>query len=129
MGKERRRLNRFWIQDKVFVSLGLKLPRVGRIKDISKGGLAFEYLTDYMSYKIDNDSDADKFLNATIFLVGNQFSLNDIPCMIVYDIPGRVFINSLIVKKRCGIQFGSLTESQWKKLIFFLSKYAAKPVL
>lgn len=127
MGKERRRLNRFEVQDKVFVSVGLNLPRVGRIKDISKGGLAFEYLTDYMAYNIDEDSD-DKSLQATIFLVGNQFCLNDIPCMIVYDIPGRVFLNSLIVKKRCGIQFGSLTQTQWKKMIFFLSRYATVPV-
>ena len=124
MGRERRELTRFLVQDNAFAALGLRLPKVGRIKDISTGGLAFDYLTDYVMDEINNGKSDKSVLNINIFLSKNGFHLSDVPCAVVYDVVGDILTNSFIIKRRCGVQFQELTEKQMTKLGFFLADYA-----
>ncbi|MDM8525837.1 hypothetical protein QUF80_20890 [Desulfococcaceae bacterium HSG8] len=123
MGRERRKLTRFMVQEKAFVAVGFNFPKIGRINDISRGGLAFEYLTDYARDKAGNEGSDSESFQATIFLVGEGFRLNDVPCVIVYDVLGRIFSNSFILKRRCGVKFGRLTETQRKELNLFLAEH------
>ncbi len=123
MKSERRNQPRFLTHDKAFVAMGISLPRIGKIKDISLNGLAFEYLIDCPVNKAGYEDSDKNFLQANIFIVGGGFSLADIPCIMVYDTINNIFTRSLIVKKRCGVQFGEFREDQTRKLGVFLADH------
>jgi len=79
---------------------------LGKIRDISKGGLSFEYLWDDGSDKDSSEVD--------VFLAGNGFYLPKMPCEVVYDfqIGADLTSNSTFHDRRCGVEFGNLTEEQ-----------------
>jgi hypothetical protein len=115
-----RKHDRFLTDESAFAALGCNYTKVGKIKDISLGGLAFEYITG--EHTDQNSSKVD------IFLVGNAFNLYNVPCKMVYDIQIHVpHTNNNFVKilttKRCGIQFGMLTEDDIFHLKLFLEAY------
>ncbi|MCX8042559.1 MAG: PilZ domain-containing protein [Desulfobacterota bacterium] len=106
---------RFIPKKNAFAALGRGITLVGKISDISKGGLAFEHIWDI-------EDREEHYDVVDIFLPGNEFYLADIPCAKVYDIPiqkGSVFSPSLITK-RCGIKFTFLTDAQIEQLEDFL---------
>ena len=117
---ERRRHIRLLAQDDAFAALGSRFSRVGRLKNISIKGLAFEYITDGESGQ-DNSQ-------LKIFVSGNGFHLPKVPCRVVYDIPvrspkaSRIFYQPFITKQ-CGVQFGPLTEDKMAELNHFLETY------
>ena len=122
MRSEQRKHERFIAKENAFAALGPKYTRVGKIKDISVGGLAFEYIAGEEFNK--NASEID------IFLVGTEFHLYKIPCKAIYNIDVHVpHINNKLVKiyttKRSGVQFKILTKDL-KVLIKFFLKYHIK---
>ncbi|QTA84399.1 hypothetical protein [Desulfonema magnum] len=121
MKPERRNQPRFLTSDNAFIAMGIRMPKIGKIKDISLNGLAFEYLVNCPTDKADREDSHEKFSQANLFLVGGEFSLTDIPCIMVYDIIKYIFTQSLIVKKQCGVRFGELGEDQAKELGLFLA--------
>ncbi|QTA88465.1 PilZ domain-containing protein [Desulfonema magnum] len=123
MGNERRKTTRFLVRENAFATLGRRLPKIGRIRDISMGGLAFEYLTDYATDENENGNAKEEFLQAGIFLAGTGFQMSDIPCTVVYDIGDSILGNSFIIRKRCGIQFGDITERHRANLGLFIADY------
>ncbi len=117
---ERRRHIRFLAQENAFAALRTSFTRVGRIKNISVGGLAFEYITDEESNQEGSQID--------IFISGNGFHLPKVPCAVVYDIPARspfgdgMFYHTFM-SKQCGVQFGELTQDEKEQLDLFLAKH------
>ncbi len=105
--KELREHERMSPDDNVFVALGSCYTKVGRMKDISKGGLSFEYLL-YETDMYDTEQKCD------IFSTKNTFSLTGVPCQIVYDIASNGHTSHSfalsISNMRCGIRFTSLTD-------------------
>jgi len=90
---------------------------LGKIKDISRGGLAFEYL--YNKGCKEDPSGID------IFLSGNRFYLPKLPCKVAYDFhlgEDLIYI-SAFHDRRCGVQFGEFTEKQERKLKLFLNNH------
>ena len=63
MRSEQRKHDRFIPKENAFAALGRKYTRVGKIKDISVGGLAFEYIAGEESNN--NASEIDIFLVET----------------------------------------------------------------
>ncbi len=117
MAIKKRKYERFSPQGNAFAALGRRYTKVGRIKDISLGGLAFEYIS-----AVGTDRDSSR---VDIFLIGDVFHLYNIPCEVVYDIPHPVlFENIESIKlssiKRCGVQFGTLTEDDMVQLKLLL---------
>jgi hypothetical protein len=117
MRSEQRKHDRFITEENAFAALGRKYTRVGKIKDISLGGLAFEYIAGEEFNQ--NASEID------IFLVGTEFHLYKVPCKTIYNIDVHVpHINNKLVKifttKRCGVQFEKLTKDLTALLKFFL---------
>jgi hypothetical protein len=115
---ERRKFMRFLAQGTAFAVLRPHFTKLGKIKDISEGGLAFEYIA-YERQK-ENSSGID------IFLSDNGFYLGRIPCKIRYDIKiAERYQTSTdrIERRRCGLQFGELTEEQAAQLKFFLKNH------
>ncbi|MCX8043778.1 MAG: PilZ domain-containing protein [Desulfobacterota bacterium] len=122
MQQDKRQFPRFVPIRDVFAALGRGITRVGKVKDISKGGSSFEYIVhaDIMQ-KTAHEID--------IFIPGEEFYLADIPCRIIYDIPinkDNTF-TAPFIPKRCGIQFGELTERQKQMLDYFLTSFARIP--
>jgi hypothetical protein len=124
MDIEQRKYVRFSVQDNTFAALGSEFEKVGKVNDISKNGLALSYLIE--SIKVGSDRD---FSKVDIFLSGNRFHLQRVPCKIVYDIQdSKSNKNDSIMKHRCGLHFGKLNKSQSELLDLFLKKYTTGPL-
>jgi len=108
-------------QENAFAALGQSYIKVGKVIDICKSGLAFEYIAREKASSADNQVD--------IFLTGNVFHLYNVPCEIVYETDIHVpHVNNKFVKlltnRRCGIKFGDLSESDNRELGKFIAAYA-----
>lgn len=125
MDFEQRTYSRFFVKDKTFAALGSEFETVGKIKDISIKGLALSYLSE--SIKTCSGRDHSQVY---IFLSSNSFHLPNVPCKIVYDIQDpESIINNGILIRRCGLQFGKLSESQSELLEMFIENYTTGPIL
>ena len=120
MRSEQRKHDRFIPTENAYAALGRKYAKVGKIKDISKNGLAFEYIAGEEFNN--NASEID------IFLIGTEFHLYKVPCKMIYNIDAYVpKINNRLVKlfttKRCGLQFKNLTKDFRTLLEFFIKHH------
>ncbi len=125
METDKRKDERVLVGDEVIVALQNKSSRVGRVKDISIGGLSFEHI-----YDEDLEREPSK---RDLSLWVNDFSMLNIPCRVVYDIPisePPEYDNLTIHFKtrRCGVQFETLTEPQRAQLDFFFKTYTRERV-
>jgi hypothetical protein len=94
---------------------------VGRVKDISRNGLAFDYLA-YEDKMIDVCWSEMDF-----FIPNSDFCIMQMPCEIIYDIDIGRDVETFIIlftNRRCGVRFRELTEEQEERLLFFLDTYA-----
>ena len=117
---EQRKYARFLPPSQAFAALGSTYTRVGKVKNISLGGLAFEYII--------GEETNSNFSRIDIFLVGDVFHLYNVPCKMVYDIQIHVpYVNNTFIKKlttkRCGIKFDGLSEDAITQLEFFLEAH------
>jgi len=120
MRSERRKYIRFQAQDTAYAAVGAEFAHVGRLIDISIGGLALEYLTD----------DDAQLMNppVDIFVREKNFHLAKLPCKIIYNMrldthgTTQMSTNGLL-RKRCGLEFESLSETHKKQLESFLRNH------
>lgn len=124
---DRRKHERFSVRDNAYVAVRPEFYRLGKIKDISKGGVAFEYLQpsflDHASYASDNLKNPE----IDIFLSDRKFYLSSIPCKVVYDknlTHDDGTLDTGCQDKCCGLQFGDLNAKQVEQLMFFISNHA-----
>ncbi len=116
---ERRKFRRLLPQELTFAALRPHFNRLGKVKDISKGGLAFEYILSETQYVDSSEID--------VFVSSDRFYLRRIPSKIVYDIKMVEEYQSL-ERRWCGVQFGDLTEEQADKLDSFLQNHTTGTV-
>jgi hypothetical protein len=121
MEEDKRKDKRFLVGEEVIVALRNRSSRVGRVKDISMGGLSFEHI-------YDEDLGGNHSKNDVSLWVDN-YSMADIPCRVVYDIPISEppeydYLSVHFRTRRCGVQFGKLTENQETQLNFLLKTHA-----
>lgn len=123
MTAERRKHPRFLPVKQAYAALGRSFTKVGRIGNISLGGLAFQYLQDPRSLP-------DDFSTLRIYLAGSSFHISGIPCSIAYDVPvarthpDEAPWRSLDVMS-CGVSFRDLTNAQRSHLLLFLEKHTS----
>ena len=79
MPPERRAHTRYAPVETAYAALGAEYSRVGKIRDFSLGGLAFEYL-------VDKTPNGGK-VTVDVFLVDDSFHIHNLPCKIIYDVP------------------------------------------
>jgi hypothetical protein len=100
--------------------IGPGFTKVGEVTDISMGGLAFRYL------------ERGKPLNGTyidIFMIEEVFHFGKVSVKTISDVAvvgGTP--SSLITIRRCGVQFGELTDHQMFQLENFIKDYATGEV-
>jgi c-di-GMP-binding flagellar brake protein YcgR len=120
MRSERRKYTRFQAQATAYAAVGAEFTHVGRLIDISIGGLALEYLTDDDARLMDSPVE--------IFVREGEFHLSKLPCKIIYnmrlDAPGKTQTSTNgLIRKRCGLEFESLSETHKKQLEAFLRNH------
>jgi hypothetical protein len=120
---ERRRHVRYRPTEGTFAAIGPSYEIVGRIRDISRGGLSFTYFDfedaskgpeqDFLSNQVD------------IYMLNNGFNLRGVRCVIVnkefYTEKHQIkFSGAMPALKRCGIRFESVNAEQEKELTRYL---------
>ena len=120
MPPERRTHPRYLPVETAYAALGAEYSRVGKLKDFSLGGLAFEYL--------DNKTPNGGKVTVDVFLVDDSFHIHNLPCRIIYDVlllGGDENGAPLFNTRRCGISFTSHTSEQEKQIKIFIRKHTS----
>ena len=114
--EERRGYTRFPVEEwGTVATLGPKQFVVGRVLDISKSGLSFQYIPNGVHIKDPTE------VNICVF--GHVFLIQSFPCRRVYDVDEAAPDFSVVLTKRCGIEFRGLADEQVTNLEFFLKTY------
>ena len=107
---------RYRVPKESFVTIGTDEPIMGQIIDISMGGIAFRYM--------DSKKPTDES-HLNMFLTEGNVCLDQVPIKAVSDheIPNTVLCKtvdeippSCRTMRRCGAQFGDLTQHQMSQL-------------
>ena len=114
METERREFKRLLPRDVTFAVFRPHFSNLGKVKDISIGGLSLEYVL--------NKTKNTGFSEIDIFLTDDFFYLRRIPSKIIYDREIDEESRSVITM-RCGLQFDDLTPTQTSQLEYFLQNY------
>ena len=116
---ERRVYRRYKAQDGSFAAVRDGSTKLGPIKNISKGGLAFTYIAE-------GDKLPESF-SVDVFFSGEGFYLKDVPSNKISDshVNTNSPISSLVIKEM-GIQFKELKHDQQKQLDNFIRDFTIK---
>lgn len=119
---EHRKYKRFRVQHGPNVVLKPSGAGAGRLVSISMGGLVFEYLAKQASSIEATELD--------IFLLQGAFELRHIPCQRIWDLPTYELLPTTpLQKRRCGVEFGELTQSQISQLEYFIQNHTTGEVV
>jgi c-di-GMP-binding flagellar brake protein YcgR len=114
---ERRQHERFLVKDLAIAVPNKPASQVGRIVNISKGGMAVRYL---------DQSDWLENAEAIDILVNSNFFMTNIPIENVHDFKVENQVSfSIIDERQCCLKFGSLSPDQASLLDEFIVKYSA----
>ncbi len=120
-GEDRRRFPRFPTPKGSFAALRSLPEKVGAIRDVSLGGLAFEYVVDAFADPFQGDFDGE----IDIFTVDRRVALRRIPCCMIRDKllarSSESFFASTLNVRHCAIQFKRLEEDKARSLEDFIS--------
>ena len=114
---EHRKHRRFLIPRDAFAALGPHFNQVGPLTDISKGGLAFCY----MSRKKQPNG-----LSLDIFLTDADFYLSCVPLKEVFDSEAPNNTAGCAPIRRCRVQFGDLTDNQLSRIEHIIQKHTVR---
>ena len=110
---ERRKYKRFKIKGSAFAIMNSSPKRIGKITDISKSGLALQYLK--------NGDNSNKLKVLDIFKSDFSLFIDDIKAKVISDV--EIIDKKLAGSKemrRCGIQFEGLSNNQISQLMNFI---------
>lgn len=115
---ERREYKRFRMQKSAFVVFGSHAGELGRIMDISRGGLGLRYIA--------YGDRPNGLSELVIYLADKSFYLEKAAFKTVWDfeIAGQ-FPSSLMTMRRRGVQFGKLTQEQISQVAYFIENHTA----
>lgn len=110
MDSERRRKPRYGPHGQTFVVLRPHFTTVGKLIDISARDLAFNYIA------LDGDEKGATHLD--VFRNDHDFCLSRVQCKIIYEAKEKEAF--YFESRRCGVQFGELTDEQAARLENYL---------
>ena len=118
---ERRKYTRYRAREDTYAALGSNYTKVGKIKDIGIGGLAFEYIYDL-------EEQEPNHYKVSIFLTSRKFFLWNFPCQLIYEVSENFIVEnhisaSFLDRRRCGLQFSKIQESQKQNLEYFCNHH------
>ena len=123
-GAERRQNPRYLVKGNLIASLRNGKETIGKVKDISMGGLSFEHME-----PVDEKRSNRESLERNLYLL-DDFNLSRIPCRIVYDYPVQLIKSTEYLKlplnsktRRCGVQFQALSDEHQGQLELLLETH------
>ena len=112
---ERRKHERFKVDNGALVLLGWYYEKVGRLIDISEGGIAFRY---------SHNEEEQKGSDLAIVLSETNFYLDEVPNKTISDLELADKIpTASITARRRGVQFTNPTAHQKSQIEFFINNY------
>jgi hypothetical protein len=116
--EDRRKFIRYKVNKDAFAVIRTSDNKLGRIKDVSKGGLSFEYIM--------KGDPSEGITELDIFTTENDFYLKLLPVQIIKDstMESEHAFSSLEMR-RLGVQFGEMTPNQMSKLDYFLQHHTS----
>lgn len=117
---ERRKHERFEVQEDAYAMITPLSHKKGKIIDISKGGVSLRYIPDEKQPRL--STEIDLFLH--IFLEDISFCLLRLPIKTVSDAPIEDDKSPGVARRR-GVQFRALSEMQASELDFFMQNHVA----
>lgn len=122
MKNERRKVTRYIAKDNEFHIFNHGSKTAGKLIDISKGGLAYQY-------KPIKGKKLEANLYDIISAGSQHFYLFDIICKTIYDTSDFIVDQGPkdAERRRRGLQFGKLTENQIVKFELLLVNYVVQP--
>jgi len=115
---EKRKFTRFKLKDLAFALLKSdSYEELGKIINISKGGLALQYLVE--------DNQIKEAVELDIVLANNDFYIKKLPCKTISDFEmiNKIYFSSLKMKRH-SIKFGELDNNQTSELDYFIEQHA-----
>ena len=122
MKSDRRKVTRYLIKGNEFHIFNHGSKIAGKLIDISKGGLAYQYMP-IKGKKLESNM-------YDIISAGSQhFYLFDIICKTIYDTSDLIVNQSFTgaERRRRGLQYGKLTENQIGKFELLMRNYVVQP--
>ena len=119
---DERRINlRLQPKEATFIALRPEFARLGKLRDINRQGLCFQYLCKGEPIEISVP------LNVDMFVSNNGYYLPNIPCKLVYDkkVKNGAFVVGLEYR-RCGLKFDRLNRQQSEQLELYLNEHTTK---
>lgn len=117
---ERRKNERFRLEDGALAVVGNPSAKVGQIIDVGMGGLAFRYIADEALPCESSQLD--------ILLADDPSHLYGLRCEIVYDVETtNVIPFTSLAERRRGVKFGELTQSQRLQLEHLIRNHTDPP--
>jgi len=126
MNTERRRNVRLNPKELTFVAVRPEFSRSGELFNISRGGLCFQYLR-----KQNLAVEVAQTFKIDIFIINNGYYLPKVPCTLVYDVEekkGPTLFPMSFEFRRCGLQFGKLSQEQASQVKLYLSNHTVKEI-
>jgi hypothetical protein len=120
---DKRTFQRHLVQDLAFAVFRPQFTKLGKLKDISRSGLAFEYVT--------SEGRKEDSLEMDIFISGARFHLSNVPVRTIYDTKVGVdnyTLTPFVERRRCGVEIGELTDSQRSQLEYFIHNFGTGKV-
>ncbi len=113
---EKREHKRFKAKKGAFACLRSDHNKLGQIKDISKGGLAFQY--DTSGGQFNGSAEMD------IFLAGDNFYLKNVPVrkVVDFEVNNKISFSSLPLRQR-NMEFGEMKPIQIFQLYYFIQHH------
>ena len=113
---ERRKERRYQVKKGAFAAVRPLYEKIGRVTNISKGGLAFRYT--------DTGSQEKGTRELDIFVISNTFRLDRVPVKIIsdLDVPEKPSPGSSPLR-HCRVEFGELDRDQTVRLDYFIHNY------
>ena len=114
---EKRKFKRFKVKDLSFALLkSASYEELGKIVDISKGGLALQCLV--------GEQRIEESVELDIILAGNGFHIKKMPCKTIsdFEITNKIHFSSLKMRRH-SIKFGELDDHQISELDYFIKQH------
>jgi len=124
----RRQFPRYNVKEMIFLTFRPEFNKMGKLKNISKSGVAFEY-TSFDERVCLKDSRGEN-VEVDIFSSGGDFHVTRLPCKVVYDVPVAHGSDlHACWSRRCGLEFESLSIFQSSQLTQLLHAHVSFPVM
>ena len=118
---ERREDLRMRPKKMTYVALRPDFSKLGKIQDISMGGLCFQYMA-----KEGQNGDSEHF-DIDIFISEDGYYLPSVPCKLVYEKKMKKAVSHPVSLeyRLCGLQFDQLSGEQAGQLVHYLKNHTA----